>query len=161
MHTKQKNTTTNIRTFKTDDLEAIAKLDQQAFHIDCYPSFFFRQAFDVFGELFKVAENSENKIVGYILGALQPNHTDAWILSVIVDENCRRQRIAEQLINSVLDIFQHQQVTQVLLTVDPPNVGAQTLYQKLGFVEFYRDANYFGNHEERIVMKKTLKNQAT
>ncbi|MGD1151565.1 MAG: N-acetyltransferase [Syntrophales bacterium] len=132
----------------------ISKVERRVFYSHSYPRFFFRQAFDIFGDLLKVAEINDGNIVGYVLGALKPNALEAWVLSLAVDKKYRRQKIGWRLTSDLLSIFQDRKIKRVLLTVEPDNCNAINLYKKFGFVEVSRDNNYFGFDEARVVMQK-------
>jgi len=140
-----------IRPFKPEDLFIVSEIEQESFDVYGYPRFFFRQAFEVFGKLFLVAEVG-GKIVGYVLGALKYDSSEAWLLSIAVRKSYRRQGVAILLTEDLLKIFGKMGVKSVLLTVEPDNSGAQKLYQNFGFVEIDRIDNYFGHNEPRIIM---------
>ena len=145
-----------IRTYILDDLAAVSKIEQEVFGDFAYPLFYFRQAFDVFGDLFHVAETEEGEIVGYILGILPSGSQEGWILSLAVQKENRRKGIAKILVESVLTMLSHKGARSVLLTVEPDNEETITFYRNLHFHEIKREDNYFGNGETRIVMRRNL-----
>ena len=145
-----------IRTVVEEDLTAVFRLEQEAFCINAYPRFFFRQAFDVFGDLFRVAENEDRRIVGYILGTLQYESTEGWILSMTVKREHRRCGIAKLLMNSVLKILSNKGVKRVLLTVEPDNKVAIKAYRTFNFQEINTVSDYFGPGSTRILMGRDL-----
>jgi ribosomal-protein-alanine N-acetyltransferase len=141
-----------IRPFKPEDLFIVSEIEQESFDVYGYPRFFFQQAFEVFGKLFRVAEVG-GKIVGYVLGALQYDCPEAWLLSIAVLKSYRKKRIGLLLTEDLLKIFGNMGVKSVSLTVEPDNFSAKKLYQKFGFAEIDRIENYFGHNEPRIIMK--------
>ena len=119
-----------IRTSHPEDLEAISHLEQEAFTTHSYPPFFFRQAYEIFSDLFRVAE-SNGEIVGYIIGSLQSGSTEGWIMSLAVKKENRGKGIAKMLIESVVKILSGRGAKNVLLTVEPENTHAITIYHEL------------------------------
>ena len=83
-----------VRPYRKEDLVAVAEVDREVFGDQCYPGYFFRQAFDVFGDLLLVAQEQRGEIIGYILGALQTDSARGWILSLAVMPAYRRQGVA-------------------------------------------------------------------
>ncbi len=148
-----------IREVKPEDLKAISELEHEAFDSNAYPSFFFRQAYDVFGDLFRVAENESGEIAGYVLGSIQSGSTEGWILSLAVREEHQRRGIAKLLMNSILERLSKKGAETVLLTVEPDNEKAIKTYQSLGFNEENTIADCFGPGEARTVMRRKVKRQ--
>ena len=146
----------SIRPVRAADIPTISILDYEIFGQYAYRPFFIRQAYDVFGDLFLVAENSENDIVGYVLGALESGITEGWILSLAVKKEYRRRSIANMLMEDVLKRFSARGATVVLLTVSPENEGARKFYWALDFHDEEIVPDYFGQGETRIVMRKDL-----
>lgn len=144
------------RPYRPEDLVAVAEVDNEAFGDYCYPSYFFRQAYDVFGDLLLVAENEEEEIVAYLLGALQADSAGGWILSLAVRKAYRRQGVAEMLVKIIVDVLLSRGVSTVWLTVAPDNHAAIQLYLKLGFEQVSKGEDYFGPGEARILMKRKI-----
>jgi len=141
-----------------EDLDSVFSIEQETFDTNAYPRFFFRQAYDVFGELFRVAEMEDGEIAGYILGSLQAGDTVGWIVSLAVRQEHRRKGIAKSLLNSVLERLSDRGTDTVLLTVEPANTGAIEAYRDSGFREVESIPDCFGPGEPRIVMGKELVN---
>lgn len=49
-----------------------------------------------------------------------------------------------------------KQVTRFMLEVSAQNGGAQALYRKLGFTEYYRREKYYRNGDDAIMMEKKI-----
>jgi [ribosomal protein S18]-alanine N-acetyltransferase len=78
---------------------------------------------------------------------------EAHISTLAVDEECRRNGIAEQLIRVGLSSVRKKGVIQVLLEVRKSNVAAIKLYKKLGFeVVGIRSKYYSDNREDALLM---------
>ncbi len=145
-----------IRTFRPEDLPDTAKIDAELFGKDRYPALFFRQAFDVFGDLLRVVESGNGEITGYTLGAVQAEPEAGWILALAVKKEYQGQGIATQLTIDLIEILRKRGVKNVKLTVDPANLSAIGLYRKLGFYPVDEYPDYFGPGEPRILMQKEL-----
>ena len=80
-----------IRSVEVTDLAAVSRIERQTYGSDGYPSFFFRQAYELFRETFFVACDG-GQIIGYCLGALAvPKKRTGWILSICVKPDYRNQ----------------------------------------------------------------------
>ncbi|MBA3532857.1 MAG: GNAT family N-acetyltransferase [Ardenticatenales bacterium] len=95
------------------DIQRISEIDCDAFGDDCYPLFFLRQACEIYGELFRVAEDEQGTVVGYTLSASKLEGRDAWILVVAVDKRARGRRVATKLIEDGLNILSLGGIQQV------------------------------------------------
>lgn len=148
-----------IRAVIPEDLKAISVLEHEAFDSNAYPSFFFRQAYDVFGDLFRIAENESGEITGYVLGSIQSGSPDGWILSLAVREEHQRRGIAKLLVTSLLERLSEKGAETVLLTVEPDNEKAIKTYRSLGFNEENTIADCFGPGEARTVMRRKVSHE--
>ena len=146
----------NIRKFNPKDLLMVLNLEIEGFGTGGYPRSFFRQAYDIFGDLFLVAENEKNELVGYIIGALHLDKTEGWILSMAIKKNLRRKGYGMMLTENIIQILIEKGVKNILLTVRPSNEPAINLYKKLNFLELKIIDDYYGPDEPRIIMEKIL-----
>lgn len=142
-----------IRPARLADLPTIARLEAEAFGDEVYPAFFFRQAFDAWGELLFVAE-AEAGIVGYALAVPSLAPGAAWLLSTAVSAGARGRGVGRALVESVLDRLDAAGRPAVRLTVSPDNAVAVRLYEHLGFTVEAREADYFGPGAARLVMRR-------
>jgi len=142
----------SIRAFRPDDLEAVAALEYGAFETNAYPGFFFRQAYDVFGELLRVAVTADERIAGYILGGMQPGGTTGWILSIAVRKEYRRRGMGKKLMGEVIGLMRKRGVERIALTVEPENTDAVEAYRRMGFETTGTEQDYFGEGEPRTTM---------
>lgn len=145
-----------IRPFRPADLLETAKIDKELFGKDRYPALFFRQAYDVFGDLLRVAEDGDGAIAGYTLGVLQPDRKTGWVLALAVKKRYQGQGIATLLTENLLKVLHEKGVKYVKLTVDPANEPAIYLYRKLVFNQLEEADDYFGSGEPRMVMQKDM-----
>ncbi|EPR7481676.1 MULTISPECIES: GNAT family N-acetyltransferase [Vibrio] len=140
----------DILSAQKEDLFAIYKLENTLFGEHAYPQFFFRQAFDCWGESLLVAKEGE-QVAGYILLTTSTNAHQYWIMSLAVDIQHRGKGIARSLLENVIEPLTLG--SSVKLTVDPKNQPALSLYLSLGFKTLEEEAHYFGDEESRLVME--------
>ena len=141
-----------IRPAKLIDLEAINRLETEAFGAYGYPLFVSRQLFDVHGELMFVAVHSSQEIIGVCIGAQSAQHPQAWILSLVVAQHYQRCGYGKQLVGHMLTHYAANGVDEVRLTVDPTKNQVIRLYERQGFRQINAEPAYFGVDESRIVM---------
>ena len=140
-----------IRPATPADLEAIAAVESAVYDPVVYPTFFFRQAIDLWPGLLRVAA-VEGVVSGYILCAPSLTPGEAWILSAAVHPGQRGQGIGGQLMASALASLAAYE--RVRLTVSPENLVAIRLYEKLGFERLGTHPDYFGQGETRLLMQR-------
>lgn len=145
-----------IRAAILSDLEAIWEIERVAFGSEIYPRFFFRQAYDLWGDLLLVAELPSAELAGYILGGVSTRKDEAWLLSVAVQSEHRGRGIAVHLIRNLLDHLAAHSVREVHLTVHPDKQSAIRSFQRFGFRTVEEDARYFGPTEPRVLMSMVL-----
>ncbi|MDI3287598.1 N-acetyltransferase [Polyangium sp. 15x6] len=141
-----------IRRPGTSDIKAVFAVERDVFGTHVYPDFFFRQALDLWGDTFFVADGENGALDGYVIGA--PSHEPGvmWVLSLAVRGASRGRGIGKALMQEVLAAMKARGVASAKLTVHPDN-RAVTLYQNLGFEVITKDPNYFGENDPRLVME--------
>lgn len=146
-----------IASFQPSDLLAVASADLECFGPkEAYPQAFFRQAHDMFGDLFYIAQKRDNQIAGYLVATINPKTNQAWIVVIGVRPGYRRQGAARQLIEHLIVELVKRGVSSITLTVSPGNASAAQLYEKLGFSKQAVIDSYFGPGESRAVFKKKI-----
>lgn len=144
-----------IRKITEADLPEVLRLDQEAFPEGPYPFFVLRQFHDALGDHLLVADDGDS-LSGYVL-ATPPHRAASWILSLIVSHDLRGNGVGRELMTGMLEQLRKEGAGHVLLTVDPANDSAMTLYDHLGFVPFGGvHEDYFGPGEPRLCMRLTL-----
>lgn len=137
------------------ELAAIAALEHDAFGEHCYPTFLFRQAYDLWPELLWIVRN-ESEVLAYLLAAPMLNRPRVLnIMSVAVAPSHQGKGIGQVLVSSFCQ-SQQKQFDLFWLTVDPQNHGAQRLYQRLGFTVVRYEDDYYQLGEPRLVMELVL-----
>ncbi len=146
-----------ILPFDPDDLVEISKVDLECFGLDeAYPMSFFRQAQDIFGDFLYVAKNDQKKIIGYLIGAINPTTNQGWIFSLCVLPSYQRKGVAKSMILTFVQELGRIMVPELLLTVSPHNQPAIGLYKMLGFNPKQKIEDYFGPGKTKIIFKKRI-----
>ncbi|MGY3903686.1 GNAT family N-acetyltransferase [Aeromonas lusitana] len=143
-----------LRVARHADMQAIGRLDADVFGEEVYPTFFFRQAMDLWPDLLIVAE-LDGKLLGYALGGMGQDRSQGWLLSLAVLPEARGFGLAERMMLQVEQGLAALQTTSVRLTVDPAN-PAQRLYYRLGYALLAEEPGYFGPGEDRLLLEKRL-----
>ena len=96
-------------------------------------------------------------VAGYI--GSQSSIDEADIMNVAVHPDCRRQGIAENLINTLIAELKKRGCHALLLEVRVSNTPAITLYEKLGFAQVGYRKNYYRNpKEDALILRKEWEN---
>jgi ribosomal-protein-alanine N-acetyltransferase len=83
--------------------------------------------------------------------------SQAYLMSVAVLPVFRGQNVGTALLNYALANLKRYGITRVLLTVDPANFNALSVYrEKLGFTVVNSAKDEYGPGEDRLVMSKDL-----
>ncbi|MEU6404675.1 GNAT family N-acetyltransferase [Streptomyces sp. NPDC046985] len=144
-----------IRGVTETDLPDVLRLDREAFPDGPYPYFALRQFHDALGDHLLVVDDGR-ALHGYVL-ATPPHRAASWILSLTVSPALRGNGVGRELMTEMLGRLRAEGATEVLLTVDPANDSALTLYRALGFApsgDVLQD--YFGPGEPRQRMRLAL-----
>lgn len=97
-------------------------------------------------------------VVGYLILSVVVD--EAHFLNVCVHPEKRRQGIARALMQEHLRLLRQQAVAMAYLEVRKSNLGAQDLYQDLGFYQIGLRRGYYpaaGGREDAVVMGMFLK----
>ena len=142
-----------VRQVELADLEFVHGLDEAVYGLHCYPRFVLRQLFDMQGE-YLLGAFMDNKLVGFILGALDNGGETAWLLALTTNPDFRNVGIGTSLFRAMVDLFRQKGARILRLTVAEDNAPAIHLYRdKFSFEIVRREANYFGDGEPRLVME--------
>ena len=141
-----------IETATWRDLNALRHLEQVCFPQDAWP------LWDLIGILtlpnvVRLRAAIDGKMVGFIAGDIRPSENLAWIATVGVLPEYRRQGIGEALI---LACEQRLQVSEVRLSVRVSNLEAIHLYVRLGYQKDGYWPAYYQDGEDALVMQKPL-----
>jgi ribosomal-protein-alanine N-acetyltransferase len=107
-----------------------------------------------------VAEESEGKIVGFIVGRAIPGEEDWEIENMVVVESERRQGFASALVAEFLKRARGKSTCRFWLEVRGGNIPAIALYRKFGFEVESRRTNYYSHPmEDALVLALKLREQ--
>ena len=147
-----------VRNAKLEDLPIIDTLNRNSFTgTISHNLIVLRQFLDCFNSLFKVAI-VDNKIVGYVVGAIIVNSDVGFGLTLSTDPNYLRKGIAKALAKELFHEYKKMGLNKVRLTVNPINIEALTLYQHIGFIIIKNYDNYYENDDQRYLMELSLSN---
>ena len=105
---------------------------------------------------FIVAEGEDGSVLGY--AGLHVILDEGYIDNVAVHPDCRRQGIADKLLD-VFCRFGQANLAFLTLEVRPSNTAAVALYEKNGFTEAGRRKNYYENpREDALLLTRTFRN---
>ena len=144
---------TIIRQVEKHEIRDVYELEKNVFQPINYPYFVLRQFYDLMPDLFLVAVNEENEIVGFTQGGINNKKKEGWILSLATNQDSRGKGIGRLLSQKVIELFKSKEIDRILLTVHPENAPATHLYYKLEFEIHEKIENYYGDGEPRLVMK--------
>ncbi|MFV8131216.1 GNAT family N-acetyltransferase [Streptomyces syringium] len=162
-----------VREVSEGDLPQLLRLDRAVFQGAAYPFFVMRQLFDVHREHLLVLEGPGGegsgvesgegpapggpRLLGYVLAGVVPGGKDAWILGLGVEPAERGHGHGRRLLRAGLARLTDHGVGEVRLSVEPANHAAIRLYRSFGFIEAGRRDDYFGPHEDRLIMSLLLR----
>ena len=137
-----------------DELAAVAELEVTAFPPPVYPVFFFRQAFDLWPDLFWVARQDGQILAYLVCGPEFIASSRLSLMSFAVAPQAQGQGLGKGLLRAFLQRLPiiAPQVRQVWLTADPDNLPALRLYQQHGFVISGEESDYYGAGYRRLVL---------
>ena len=141
-----------IRSATEKDLDRVLEIDQLSF-----PTPWTHHCFKItLKDIFFVIERKE--IMGYLVACLCDLGLRAEVLRIAVHPDHRRNGIAKELIETMLQLLSKENVESVELEVSSANRGAVELYKKFGF-EIKRIATFMADQDFYIfyVMKLKLR----
>ena len=77
------------------------------------------------------------------------------MMNIAVHPQCRRQGVAQELVERLVAALKENDVTCLTLEVRASNEPAKALYGKLGFQQVGRRANYYRNpKEDALILRR-------
>ncbi|GGQ67147.1 GNAT family N-acetyltransferase [Couchioplanes azureus] len=135
------------------EIADLAQMDYEIFGEHSYAQITMRQFYDLAGPLLNVATDS-SKLVGYSLILPTFASNEGWFLALGVRETYRRSGIGRVLSRRALEEADRLSISTLRLTVEPGNNAAIALYAALGFQTEGITADYFGEREDRQIMRR-------
>lgn len=145
-----------VRRAVSEDIKSVYDLEKRCFK-DPYPEVVLLMLYQLYPELFFVAEDSDEKeVVGYVSGMIRVDGF-GHIVSICVDERYRRRGIGKRLMEVVeetmLTVFK---VCNFRLEVRVSNEPATKLYESLGYKIISRLKGYYHDGEDGYMMVKSV-----
>lgn len=138
----------NIVKLEEKHLDALAEIDAVSHAPWTKESF--KSELDNAVAFYRVAEDDDGKVMGYI--GYWWSFFEVQITFLAVHPDYRQQGIAQKLIEHIYVELQEMDVETIQLEVRASNVPAISLYKKCGFVEVGRRPRYYGGTEDAILM---------
>jgi ribosomal-protein-alanine N-acetyltransferase len=144
-----------IRPYRDEDFSEVTGLESAGIHERYRSAVFVRQMGALSPATFLVAVSGTN-VVGFTVGAIvQDDPGQAWILRMMVKDRFRHRGIGSALLREICGVLHGRSVKTIYLTVSPKNEPAVRLYRNEGFFQESLAHAYFGDGEDRFVMKRT------
>jgi|KBSSwiStaDraftv2_1062776.scaffolds.fasta_scaffold372642_1 [ribosomal protein S18]-alanine N-acetyltransferase len=142
-----------IRSGVPADSPALAVIERRCFG-DPWSEASFRDALRASWSFGLVAENADG-VIGYLIAREAAGTGE--ILNLAVDPPCRRQGIAQALLEAGLVALRRRGTEEVYLEVRVSNDAAQSLYRQADFTAVGRRRGYYRNPvEDALVLRRSL-----
>lgn len=95
----------------------------------------------------------DKQVVGYVGSQTVMDMTD--MMNIAVHPDFRRRGIAQMLVEQLVAKLKARQSLRLMLEVRSSNMGAQALYEKMGFTQVGLRKNYYRNpKEDALILRK-------
>jgi ribosomal-protein-alanine N-acetyltransferase len=142
---------TVVRAARTDDVEAIARLEASCLGVDAWSEGLVREGVE--GNLptvtYLVAE-SDGVVVGHAVTSAAGDIAE--LQRIAVDASHRRAGLASALLVGVLEAAGRTEADRLLLEVREDNDGALAFYARHGFTEIDRRPRYYSDGTGAVVL---------
>ncbi len=140
---------------KMEHINGIEAIERQCFSLPWSRQALISQLPDSM-HVFIAAVNEQDAVLGYV--GMMYVLDEGYISNVAVSPSCRRQGIADALIDTLVCKAEEKQLSFVTLEVRESNTAAISLYKKHGFTEVGLRKNYYEKPTENaILMTRFLK----
>ena len=135
------------------DLSALRTLEQVCFPQDAWP------LWDLIGVLtfpnvLRIKATVDGHMVGFVAVDIRRSEDLAWVATIGVLPEFRRQGIGSALLVAVEE---RVGVTSIRLSVRTSNLPALTVYNRLGYHRYGTWPHYYADGEDALVLEKNLK----
>lgn len=135
------------------DLNGLRHLEQICFPQDAWPLWDLIGVL-TFSNVFRIKATANGQMVGFIAADLHRSENLAWIATVGVLPEYRRQGIGSALLVAVEEQIG---VSSIRLSVRVSNRPALNLYDRLGYHRYGTWPHYYADGEDALVLEKNLK----
>ncbi len=143
----------NIQRMKEEDLEEVLRIEKESFSDPWTRESFLEDINKDF--TYPAVARKDGELVAYT--CLWKIEDELQIANIAVDKEQRRQGIAQNLMEWILEQGLKQKCKSVTLDVRVSNSVALTLYRRFGFEQIGRRKNYYRFPvEDAIIMEKKL-----
>ena len=140
-----------IVTMTADHVSQVAALEAICFH-DPWSENSIAAELENSLSLWLVALDGET-VVGYVGSQSVMGWAD--MMNIAVHPQCRRQGVAQELVERLVAALKENDVTCLTLEVRASNEPAKALYGKLGFQQVGRRPNYYRNpKEDALILRR-------
>jgi ribosomal protein S18 acetylase RimI-like enzyme len=124
--------------------------DQERLRALHHPMFFIE-----FADTALVARNSDDEIVGYLVGFIAPPG-NGYIHLVAVRDDARNEHLGRRLYERFFDLARGRGATAVKAITNPENETSIAFHRRMGFTNLVRVEDYGGIGAPRVVMRRAL-----
>lgn len=132
--------------YKNEIIEHIRTIAMDEFEYNDWQDYFNRMTFEEYkneGSKFWIALNEKEEVVGTI-GGLKVSNKEVKMCSLYVKQNYRKQGIAKELYQLLIDFAKQQGYQKITLRTFFKFVNAINFYEKIGFEKYNQDEeSYF------------------
>ncbi|GAB3276555.1 GNAT family N-acetyltransferase/peptidase C39 family protein [Parahaliea aestuarii] len=149
----------DIRSPNDSDLPALLALEEASFRSDRISRRSFRRWLRHRDCVFRIAvdDTKDSTLLGYALVTLRRGTRLARLYSLAVDSAARGRGIAQALLQSVEQAAREAGAIYMRLEVAENNLGAISLYEKLGYSQFGLYEDYYEDHASALRMEKRIR----
>jgi len=140
----------NILPANLRDLGSLRRIEQACFLQDAWPLLDLIAVL-TYPDVIRLKAVNGEKMIGFIAADLRPVEGMAWIATVGVLPEYRRQGVARALL---LECESRVIQPRIRLCVRPSNQAAIRLYQREGYLEMDKWQKYYNDGESALVMEK-------
>lgn len=133
------------RQLVADDIGSVLRIEQASYDFP-WSENIFRSCLQAGYRCFAAADDSDS-VSGYALLSVAVD--EAHVLNLCVDPACRRQGVAQLLLERMLLEARQAELRAILLEVRPSNTGARALYATYGFKHIGTRTDYYPAHNGR------------
>jgi ribosomal protein S18 acetylase RimI-like enzyme len=134
------------------DLGSLHRLEHACFIEDAWPLLDL-VAVLIYPDVVRLKALNSEKMIGFIAADSRPSEGLAWIATLGVAPEYRRQGIAIALLR---ECESHITQPRIRLCVRPSNQAAKRLYEKAGYLEIDNWRKYYNDGENALVMEKLV-----